>query len=267
LRCPRSPRLVPFPPRPPPPPPWALFGRFSVLQDRPTATIVHSRDYHLGVPRTTAARRHATPRPTKGGASSTTTGDRGLSRFSSTERSHTCQVLRPRGVRWTARESVANGVAFRRCQPRRHPSRFISGLNSRLRTPLSNASLRLAETQRMARGHCVSLALQCRTLSFPSPYRFIPALSDNRTSPPLQARRLVDDRTTEACRAFRSTPPALGCGHAGHVYRCGTPVIDLSPEEQAAYLEREVQSAVGMSVEGVHPGYGGRRARRWGRGR
>ena len=29
----------------------------------------------------------------------------------------------------------------------------------------------------------------------------------------------------------------------------GTPVIDLSPEEQAAYLEREVQSAVGMSVE------------------
>ena len=29
----------------------------------------------------------------------------------------------------------------------------------------------------------------------------------------------------------------------------GTPVIDLTPEEQAAYLEREVQSAVGMSVE------------------
>jgi hypothetical protein len=26
-------------------------------------------------------------------------------------------------------------------------------------------------------------------------------------------------------------------------------VIDLTPEEQAAYLEREVQSAVGMSVE------------------
>ena len=30
------------------------------------------------------------------------------------------------------------------------------------------------------------------------------SLFDNRTSPPLQARRLVDDRTTEACRAFRS---------------------------------------------------------------
>jgi hypothetical protein len=28
----------------------------------------------------------------------------------------------------------------------------------------------------------------------------------------------------------------------------GTPVIDLTPEEEAAYLEREVQSAVGMSV-------------------
>ena len=26
-------------------------------------------------------------------------------------------------------------------------------------------------------------------------------------------------------------------------------MIDLTPEEQAAYLEREVQSAVGMSVE------------------
>ncbi|MHB1539021.1 MAG: hypothetical protein ACYCUM_07945 [Solirubrobacteraceae bacterium] len=28
----------------------------------------------------------------------------------------------------------------------------------------------------------------------------------------------------------------------------GTPVIDLTAEEEAAYLEREVQSAVGMSV-------------------
>ncbi len=28
----------------------------------------------------------------------------------------------------------------------------------------------------------------------------------------------------------------------------GTPVIDLTPEEEAAYLEREVQGAVGMSV-------------------
>jgi len=28
----------------------------------------------------------------------------------------------------------------------------------------------------------------------------------------------------------------------------GTPVIDLTPEEEAAYLEREVQSAMGMSV-------------------
>jgi len=28
----------------------------------------------------------------------------------------------------------------------------------------------------------------------------------------------------------------------------GTPVIDLTPEEEATYLEREVQSAVGMSV-------------------
>ena len=28
----------------------------------------------------------------------------------------------------------------------------------------------------------------------------------------------------------------------------GTPVIELTPEEHAAYLEREVQSAMGMSV-------------------
>ena len=69
------------------------------LQDRPTAHDRASRDYHLVFPARPAARRHATPRPTKGGASSTTTGDRGLSRVSSTERSHTCQVLRPRGVR------------------------------------------------------------------------------------------------------------------------------------------------------------------------
>jgi hypothetical protein len=38
----------------------------------------------------------------------------------------------------------------------------------------------------------------------------------------------------------------------------GTPVIDLTPEEEAAYLEREVQSAVGMSVAEFRRAYSAR---------
>jgi hypothetical protein len=53
------------------------------------------------------------------------------------------QVLRPRGVRRTARENAANGVAFRALEPRRHPVHlpFRGSIAQPARTPV-NASLR-----------------------------------------------------------------------------------------------------------------------------
>lgn len=99
-------------------------------------------------------------------------------------------------------------VAFRVVLPRRHPESVFSELNGQpAYTPVPRFKCLLAERPRRARGQDGSLLLSCMTLSFTTPRRFIPTLSE-RFLPKLyssliypveQALQTISDTFREPC--------------------------------------------------------------------
>ena len=84
----------------------------------------------------------------------------------------------PQGRRRT-RVYVPRRLAFRVVLPRRHPELVFSELHGQpAYTPVPRFKGVLAERPRRARGQDGSLLLSCMTLSFTTPRRFIPTLSE-----------------------------------------------------------------------------------------
>ena len=83
--------------------------------------------------------------------------------------------LTARGSR-ASRGIDARNVAFRFSLQRRHPGeKIFRGSIPGLHVPLSTLRPCPHGQQRMTRGRCGPLTLQCMTLSFTTPRRFIPA--------------------------------------------------------------------------------------------
>ena len=164
---PGSPRLAAFPPPPPQPSPCSAAS--SVLRGDPTSHARTSQACGHGLP--WAARPRSTGRASVGSPGSR------ASRLPACKGS-----LTARGPP-TTRDNAVSDVAFRSFGQRRHPETLISRLNDSACTyPCPTLRRRPHGRRRRTRGHRGSLLLRCRTLSFLSRCRFIPALPNAATA-------------------------------------------------------------------------------------
>ena len=158
---PASPRLAPFPPPPPQRLPCSagFVGYYEAIRH---PTLVH--------PRRTATAFPGRPDPDQRDGQAWD-----LPVLADRDSLH-AKVLTPPGPPTARADDAAGDVAFRSFGQRRHPETLISRLHSPACRYPDQRFAAVLGTPTHGRGHRGALLLRCRTLSFLSRCRFIPAL-------------------------------------------------------------------------------------------